>query len=359
MSAIEETQQNARDYLGIWDGGFIRRDAKGRKVYVIRKMIDGHKYKVSTRAHSERAAIEQLKRFEADPENYRPGGDPEDEPVILDDELAEDFLKWSRDVKKNSRGWLEKQKRYIAWWADRLDRLDLRAGTGARRVSLTSHILPSLKSAPNRQHRIAVLKGLYSWLRKERHLLTISDDPTFQTLTVPQAKPAQWKKSKIIPYDHYRLAREHLGPHWRDGMDVQAATGWHVTEIVRFAQDGSIEGYRGDNAGVSGVLVCPQTKHGDLLRTAVSKDALEAARRLLERGEFGRERYGMAVVAACKAAKIPIFTPGRFRHSVATWAIERGADPASVAAFLNHKSAQTTRRFYATHAVPMKVPTLL
>jgi integrase len=55
---------------------------------------------------------------------------------------------------------------------------------------------------------------------------------------------------------------------------------------------------------------------------------------------------------------IPVFTPGRLRHSVATWAIEAGADPASLAAFLGHKSPRTTRRFYATHASPPKVPTL-
>ena len=63
---------------------------------------------------------------------------------------------------------------------------------------------------------------------------------------------------KVIPREHYLLAREHLAPHWRDGMDVQAGTGWHVTELIRFAQKGSVEPYRGDAEGVSGVLVCPQ-----------------------------------------------------------------------------------------------------
>ncbi len=33
-------------------------------------------------------------------------------------------------------------------------------------------------------------------------------------------------------------------------------------------------------------------------------------------------------------AGIPTFTPGRLRHSVASWAIDSGADPAMVAAFL-------------------------
>jgi len=44
---------------------------------------------------------------------------------------------------------------------------------------------------------------------------------------------------------------------------------------------------------------------------------------------------------------------------VATWAIERGDDPAAVAAFLGHKSPATTRRFYATLAVVVpKIRTL-
>ena len=119
-----------------------------------------------------------------------------------------------------------------------------------------------------------------------------------------------------------------------------------------------MEPYRGDAEGVSGVLVCPQIKSGEPLRTAVSAEVLEAGKRLLEWGTFGREKYGTEVISACKAASIPSFTPGRFRHSVATWAIERGAAPASVAAFLNHKSPSTTRRFYATHAVPAKIQTL-
>src|SRR6266849_1334498 len=67
----------------------------------------------------------------------------------------------------------------------------------------------------------------------------------------------------------------------------------------------------------------------------------EAGKRLLERGSLSIEEYGLAVKAACRAARIPAFTPGQFRHSVATWAINminKGADPASVAAFLNHQS---------------------
>jgi integrase len=80
---------------------------------------------------------------------------------------------------------------------------------------------------------------------------------------------------------------------------------------------------------------------------------------------FSREWYDRAVRAACKVVKrphskvgIPVFTPGWLRHSVATWAIDSGAGPASVAAILGHKSPRTTRKFYAVHASPTKVPTL-
>ena len=229
-----------------------------------------------------------------------------------------------------------------------------------RRVSLVDNIKPSLKGEANTQHRIAVLKAFYAWLRKEKHAITVVEDPTFQTLAAPQARPQQWKKDKVILIEHYQLAREHLMGHWRDGMDVQAGTGWHVTELVRFAKTGSIERHPNKaNREVAGVLVCPQSKAGEPLRTPVSAPVVEAAKRLLERGDYSRERYGMAVNRACLAAGIPKFSPGRFRHSVATWAMNNDADPASVAAFLGHKSPRTTKRFYATHAVPKKIPTLL
>jgi integrase len=348
-----ESTGKSQDYAETWEGGFIRHESRGRKAYVIRRMINGRNYKVSTRATTLRAAMEQLKRFETDPEHYNPAGSSHEEPIHLDAPLAAEFLAYSRDVDKNSPTWVKKQQGYLAWWADQFKDRDL------RKVTLLDDILPALEGAKARGHRIAVLKRVYSWLRKVKHVLSVAEDPTFGRLTVPQARPEQWKRDKVIPREHYLLAHEHLAPHWRDGMDVQAGTGWHVSELVRFARMGSVEPYRDEAKGIAGVLVCPQTKSGEPLRTAVSAEVLEAGNRLLERGSFSFEKYGLAIKGACTAAGIPPFTPGRFRHSVATWALEKGADPASVAAFLNHKSPTTTRRFYATHAVPAKIPTLL
>jgi site-specific recombinase XerD len=107
------------------------------------------------------------------------------------------------------------------------------------------------------------------------------------------------------------------------------------------------------------VLVCPQTKSGAPLRVIVSERVLQAGKRLRERGALNQKRFEHAIRDACRAAKIPAFTPGRLRHSIATHAINQGADMAAVASFLNHKSARTRARFYATLATPAKVPTLL
>jgi hypothetical protein len=143
-----ESTCKSQDYAETWEGGFIRLDAKGRKVYVIRRMINGRNFKVSTRATTLRAAMEQLKRFEADPEHYSPAGSPHEAPIYLDAPLAAGFLACSRDVDKNSSTWVKKQQGYLAWWADQLKGRDL------RKVTLLDDILPALEKTKARGRRI-------------------------------------------------------------------------------------------------------------------------------------------------------------------------------------------------------------
>lgn len=154
-------------------------------------------------------------------------------------------------------------------------------------------------------------------------------------------------------------ARGHLEGHWLAAMDVQLGTGWHNTEVKRFAEGGSTEAVPGKKRkGVAGVLVCPEAKAGNELRTPVSAKVLEAAKVLLERGSFGEAKYRDAVKAACLAAGVKdVFTPGRFRATVATAAINSGSDSSAVSAFLNHKDPRTAKKFYATHAVVTKIST--
>ncbi len=337
-----------------WEGGYISKDKRGRDIYYIRCAKGSTHYEVSTGAHSERAALKQLDRFEANPDAYDPRGDVRPDPIYLDKKLSEQFLAYSREEKKNSKSWVSWQKSILAWWADekRLKGVDL------RRATLREHILPALdkKGVTSRTHRIEVLKHLYSWLRTVKRDLKLDEDPTAGgALKVPQADPSKRSiANKAVLREHVDLALEHMIGGYRDALQVQRWTGWHVTEVQRFAVSGEIEPPAPSlrEQGVAGVLVV-QHKSGAQHRTAVPASILEVARRLRERGGLSIARYMMAVRSACKAAGLKqSFGPGQMRHSVATWAVNDGADLPTVATFLGHQSQSTTRKFYATHATP-------
>lgn len=82
----------------------------------------------------------------------------------------------------------------------------------------------------------------------------------------------------------------------------------------------------------------------------MSARVAEAAQRQRDRGGFANTFYYRAIHKVCDRIGITRFGPGQMRHTVATRAVEAGADPVAVAAFLCHKSASTTLRFYATLA---------
>ncbi|HEY2028977.1 MAG TPA: tyrosine-type recombinase/integrase [Myxococcales bacterium] len=335
--------------IGVWDGGYIHEDKRGRRVYVIRQQINGKRYEISTRTFTERAALEQWKRFQSDPEGYDPRGEVRQQPLYLDEKLAEAFLGHSRRDKENTAKWVREQKVVLAWWAKELHGVDLRG------ASLRDDILPALERAPGRYRSVTVIKGLYSWLRRVRRDITLDDDPTAAgALVVPAPKRERTRAPKAVPREHVELAREHLVSTYRDALDLQAETGWHVTEVQRFAADGDCEPASSaqKEQGIAGVLVV-RHKSGDQHRTAVSARTLAAAQRLRDRGGLSIAWYMRAIKSACKAAglKKP-FGPGQMRHSVATWAVEAGADIATVSTFLGHRSPLTTKRFYATHATP-------
>lgn len=342
-----------------WAGGLVR---GGR--YVIREQAKGRRYIVTLRRGcTEDEALDELRAFRKDPAAYvKEARTPVAEPVHLDDVRLLGFLTWSRDEIRNTPKHVHDQKTYLEWWQDRIGGVDLRGD-----LSL-SKLHDALSGATCRQQRIAAVKRFLSWLRKTGAIEASHDPTLFGALPVPASKPAQHRKSKVVPQEHVALVLERLGGRvWRDILVIQAGSGWHTSEVQRFAEAGTIEPLpRGvEQDGVAAVLVCPQRKSGEVQRTRVSASVLEAAKRIRAHGTFSRDVYDQALERACRAVKrpdgeigIPPFTGAMMRHSVATWAIERGSDPASVAAFLGHKSPATTRKFYAVHASPTKVPTI-
>jgi integrase len=355
-----------------WEGGYIRTAPSGRRSFYIEKRLDGQRFHFSLQTGDHEVALREYRRFRDDPNGYELVAPVAHEKLLLTMKLVEQFLTWSRDEKKNTPDWVRAQRRAMGWWAGKLFGRDL------RRLSLSDVIKPALKDAPGRRQKVAVLKAFYAWLRAERHLIALAQDPVAGALRAPVARPEQWVRSKVIPREHVDLVRGRMPARYNDALEVLSGTGWHKTELVRFADDGAVEPVpRGREAEGAAVLLCPHTKGGAPLRTIVSKRVAAAARRLLAakpdqragRGRTLSEHYlnraiadAVAEVNAERAAlgKKPIekFTAGRFRHTVATWAIEAGAPREAVAAFLGHKSWATTQRFYATLAAPPKVPTL-
>lgn len=301
---------------------------------------------MGTRARGLASRLEELvTRLEA---SSSPATPPRP-PLVLDAELASRFV--AACARRCTRKWTRTVRRLTEWWRGVLEGADL------RRLSL-SRILEALETAAgSRAHRIAVVKRLFSWLRSDRHELSPAEDPTLDTLHVPQATPAQWRRVRSVPAVDLRRVLRKLSPLWRARVQVLAATGWHVTELQRFAVAGRLEDRRSSRVGL--VLVCPAAKGGGPRRTRVTARAWAAAREVLEAGHFDDSRFRKVLHAACEAAGVAPFGPGSLRHTVATHAVNAGAPLETVASFLGHRSPRTTARFYATHAVPRRVPTIV
>lgn len=344
---------------GKWPGGYRSKQDDGRELFVIEKTIRGQRFHVSTRCHSWTSAMKQLERFETNPADYRPEGENRDgDALTMTDGLVEEFFNWQVDVRGNTKKHAKEMARRLADWIEDLGGRDL------RRLNLRDHIKPALeKRKSSRQHRVIALKSFFSWLRKERHLLTSAQDCTLD-ISVPQAVPEKRKRRKVVEWERVAAAGAKLEGAYRDCLSLLVATGWHVTELERFVRNPAAQLVRPATETLSKegkpVLAVLVTLHkiGEQTRTPLIHAAqVEAAERLRARGTIPRY-LNRAVKEACEAAGVEPFTLGVMRHSVATWAIERGATPDQVAEFLNHRDRRTTLRFYADVAVPtVSVPT--
>lgn len=334
-----------------WDGGYVRRDKRGRDTYYIHRRIGGRLYEISTRCRTSSEAHEQLKKFEADPAGYRaPSVAPGEKHTHLTPDNVAAFLKWSLEEKKNSKPYVEAQRKSLAWWMKHLGEPDFR-------TVKTTQLVELLDAEPGaRKWKVASVKVFCSWLVTVRHALTEQQNPTLG-LRVPQSRPEQWKTPKAISREDFEKVRSGLEAEWRDALDVLAGTGWHATELQRFASGGAVEPHPTRKGAL--VLACPRTKGGEQLRTEVSTEVAKAAKRVRGRGEVDYFKFRDALREASEKSEVdPPLQPGHMRHSVATWAVNAGAPLSAVSSFLGHKSERTTRRFYATHAVAAKVPTL-
>lgn len=336
-----------------WPGGYVHKQKNGRPLFIIEREVRGHRFHVSTRTHTLRAAMKQLERFEADPSTYRPEGD-EAELLIITVDLVKEFRKWSLEVKKNGKRHANTVSHRLAEWMD-----DLR-GRDLRRLSIRDDIKPALEKRGNmRAYRIIALKSFCAWLRKEKGLLKTAEDATLD-LPVPQGTPEKNRRRKAVAWEQVVGAASHLDQIYRDTLNVLLGTGMHFSELERFIKQPDSElvipkekTVTTDARPVKAVLVT-RHKSGAWTRIPLTEAShVDAARRLREGGVVPK-KPNVALREACDKAKVTRFTLGVMRHSVATWAIQRGATPEQVAEFLGHKDKRTTMKFYADVSVPTR-----
>lgn len=325
----------------------IGKDAKGRP----------RRFEVNTKRHELHEALAEWERFARNPGGYSPAGTSPRMPIYLDKPLSEEVLAWLKERGRSKR-WRGEVRRYLAWWAEKLAGLDL------RNVRFVDHVEPALAGMKSYRPRVAVILGLYRFLRQKKDL-ALDEDPVHGKFELTDPEPEQARRVKAVPLEHFQAALGHLVGIHRDLLLLQGDTGMHISEAWRFAKGGAIEP-RAKNAeadGSAGVVVIPWHKSSakggkEALRVRVNATALAAADRILRHGAFSERRYSKTVAAACRAAGLAgdaIFTPGQMRHSVATRAINAGEDPANVTASFGHRSPKTVRKFYATYASPSKM----
>jgi integrase len=308
-----------------WSGGRVWIGLDGRKTYYVR--VDG-RY-VSTRERSEDGAFAWMVRKQV-------GGLVATPP--LNDLWIAEYTEHCKSIGMDRTSVLTKQRQLWEW----KERVGFRRAT----LPVLAEISKTLTGARN---KVSALKAYFTWLRQQGRVQR-QHDPT-PDLAKPRCKPTDW--DRLVPIEHHRKVvawmNENGRGRWADLLTVLLATGWHVSELLRFVRSGSIDG---------DVLACPRHKSGEPHRTRVSEAALEAAGRSREAGTFSLGLFYRQVAEACDAVKVPRFGIGGYRHTVATAAIRAGATPEEVAFFLGHKGAYMVKQIYAKVAVPKKIPTL-
>jgi hypothetical protein len=329
--------------------GYIHRRKDGRPLFILERQmtIDGqrHRFHVSTRATSLKAALEQLARFESDPFAYNPVGGDLRAPLVLTADLADKFFRHQL-ARGLSRKYARETLTWLGRWGKSLKTVDL------RRMQLARDVLPVLDAASGaRRPMMAALKTFMTWLRLERHELTSAEDVT-RDLRLPQADVARHKKRVAHDVSHVRKALAKLKGVYRDALLFQAATACHISELERFVRDerskldvfDKPKRLADGSQALAVVSVWHKTKKTHRL-ALVRREAVEAAQRLLDRGTLPpRNKLNEAVYAACVAAKVPRFSFA-LRHSVLTWGAKRGVSEERLAQHAGHEDVRTTRRY--------------
>jgi polyhydroxyalkanoate synthesis regulator phasin len=328
------------------------------------------------------------------------GGEDGSPAIYLDKGLRDEFLAWSvapkaEGGKGNTPPWQKYQRQCLEWWTPRLAdadgrALDLRTVSREQVFRLLDgdpKAKPAIPKATGIRKKQAVLKSLYGWLRRHRRgvRIAVSEDPLADVPNLPGGVAQANGINKYVQTEHLHKVVEYLvakGSIYGHALCVQAGTGWHTQELMRFVASGRVDPVPSyvQEPGVESVLVLPRHKSGKEHLTKAGRTVTQSARILLGvepegetpaldgrartyrgkgevRGSISESNYKKAIKAACVELKVPKFSPAFMRHTVATHAVQGGTKAAKVGEFLGHKKgSRMVDVYYATKAIPPKVP---
>jgi integrase len=328
-----------------WLGGYVRHGKKG-PTYVIERWFNGERFHLSTKCRTERAALKALEAFESNPAGWRPTRQAA-ERLKLTDELLTEYRDWMISMKKTSKDWACTCNRMLIEWLEDLNGRDI------RHVTIHGDLEPALdRRGTSRKHRIEALKAFCKWLRRRKGLLTAGQDPTVD-LPVPPSQEAE--QSRAIPEKRISAVLAYLPEDARDVLLVLMGSGAHISEVRRFATEGSFERVSKTQA----IMRMMHKRRRNKLFPLKGRVYVEAAARVKERGAIPANwTLNEDVTKACELAGVERFTFGVIRHSFATNAFKKGHTLGQVGDALHHSNTKTTRGHYVVEVPPTPVTPL-
>lgn len=364
VSTLKQQQRQLR-----WLGGYVRRGKRG-PAYIIERYVDGVRYHVSTKCRTERAALEQLAAFEANPADYKPQRRKRQTAparpgvVTLTASLVNEYLDWMA-TRPQPASTNHQHNHYCAlrqWLA-------FYAGRDIRDVPL-SEVANFLADKRDLPMRIQALRSFCKWLRRQKYLLTRAEDVTAD-LAYPRKRATKESRRVAIPPEHILAVLPHLPAASRDVLVLRLGTGWHMEEVRRFAEAGEIVRVEGRSVALATMggpvrvplLAVLRVRHKVKASTntpILYPEHLQAAERIRAAGHVVTAHcLNDHTRAACAAAKVPRFFNWHIRHSAVSYAMEHGALLEQASVFVDHLNVDTTRTHYADLAYPTRaVPVL-
>ncbi len=376
---LNEVLRIMPNWTGTWAGGRTYQTKDGHTVWVIRKMVNRHRYQITLGCETQRQALAQLALFEQDPAAYKTPSQKkaeaqrsaqdaaektrqdaearrrqdEQDAVYLDAAFVARFLE---HIKDRTPKYKKDTRYYLSAWADALQGRDLRKVEPREVLRLLSQWNTA------EQKRIAALKAFCSFLIK-KGFLDPAQDPS-RTLTVPASRPEKALREKgyqMATIEALYRAINDQGS--RDVLLLHAKLGLHESEVQRIAAgEGKISLVPGHPV-ITGTVKFVH-KSGRVHTLSLDAQALAAAQRLQAHGAPTPDQVRHRLRIACEAHGLPRVKVGELRHSFVAWSLEageaitlsgKGVPLALVASVLGHTSTVTTQKFYDVSKVPSMI----